>query len=163
MVWGKRNGPIEVPMTNERERQTYYGAVNLLTHEFHLKAFSAGKGEWTVAYLRWLRNCYPGQRIIRLWDGASYHRDVQVRTLLAEVNEGLDEHDWPISCLPCAPNAPDQNPVEDIWLQAKHYLRQHFAQNKTFAAVKKCFFQFLDQFHFDSAKFAWYCPDLQII
>jgi hypothetical protein len=23
-------------MTNERERQTYYGALNLLTHEFHL-------------------------------------------------------------------------------------------------------------------------------
>jgi transposase len=163
MVWGKRNCPIEVPMTNERERQTYYGAVNLLTHEFHLKAFSAGKGECTVAYLRWLRDTYPGQRIILLWDGASYHRDVQVRTLLAEVNAGGDEKDWQLICLPFAPNAPDQNPVEDIWLQGKNYLRKQFARNKTFAAVKKCFFQFLDHFHFDSAKFAWYCPDLQIV
>jgi len=150
-------------MTNERERQTYYGAVNLLTHEFHLKAFSAGKGECTVAYLRWLRHTYPGQRIILLWDGASYHRDVQVRTLLAEVNTGCDEKDWQLICLPFAPNAPDPNPVEDIWLQGKNYLRKQFARNKTFAAVKKCFFQFLDHFHFDSVKFAWYWPDLQIV
>src|SRR6266853_684 len=35
MAWGKRNAPIVVPMTKERERQTYYGALNLLTQEFH--------------------------------------------------------------------------------------------------------------------------------
>ena len=37
MVWGKRNTPIEVAMTNERERQTYYGAINLLTNTVHLQ------------------------------------------------------------------------------------------------------------------------------
>lgn len=163
MVWGKRNRPIEVFMTNQRERQTYYGAVNLFTHEFHLKALAAGKGECTVAYLHWLRERHPGKRIILLWDGASYHRDSQVRALLAQVNAGLDENDWQLICLPFAPNAPDQNPVEDIWLQGKNYLRKQFAQNKTFAAVKACFFQFLDHFRFDSAKFAWYCPDPQPI
>ncbi len=36
MVWGKRNVPIVVPMTNERQRQTYYGALTLLTRELHL-------------------------------------------------------------------------------------------------------------------------------
>ena len=43
MVWGKRNTPIEVPMTNERERQTYYGAINLLTNTVHLQE-RAGRG-----------------------------------------------------------------------------------------------------------------------
>src|SRR5258708_8055511 len=125
MVWGKRNRQIEVAMINERERQTYYGAVNLLTHEVHLKVFPAGKGEYTVAYLRWVRERYPGKQIILLWDGASYHRDAQVKALLAEVNHGLDEKDWRILCLPFAPNAPDQNPMEDIWLQGKNYLRKN--------------------------------------
>ena len=37
MVWGKRNTPIAVPMTNERQRQTYYGAINLLTKTVHLQ------------------------------------------------------------------------------------------------------------------------------
>jgi len=162
MVWGKRNAKIEVIMTNERQRQTYYGAVNLLTHEFHLKAFPAGKGECTVAYLRWVRNRYPGKRIILVWDGASYHRGSQVKSLLAAVNDGLDEKDWALICLPFAPNAPDQNPVEDIWLQGKTHLRKDFAHNKTFAAVKKCFAHFLHHLRFDSVKFAWYTPDPQI-
>src|SRR5438128_971294 len=112
MVWGQRNTNIEVPMTNERERQTYYGAVNLLTHQFHLQAFPAGKGEHTVAYLRWVRQLYPDKHIILLWDGASYHRDTQVKALLQELNAGREEKDWSLTCIAFAPNAPDQNPVE---------------------------------------------------
>jgi len=162
-VWGKRNAPLEVPITNARERQTYYGAVNLLTREFHLKAFPAGKGEYTVAYLRWLRERYPDKPIILLWDGASYHRDGQVKALLAEVNDGQAEQAWQLCCLPFAPNAPDQNPVEDIWLQGKNYLRKNFALNKTFAAVKQCFSHFLRQLTFDSVKFSWYAPTPQVI
>jgi hypothetical protein len=27
-VWGKTNKTIEVPMTNQRERPTYFGAIN---------------------------------------------------------------------------------------------------------------------------------------
>ena len=162
MVWGQRNATIEVPMINERERQTYYGAVDLFSHVFHLKAFAAGNGANTVAYLGWVRQMYPGKKIIILWDGASYHHDAQVKAYLALVNAGKDERDWPILCIPFAPNAADQNPVEDIWLAGKNYLRKHFAYNKTFAAVKKCFFQFLDQFRLNSAKFAWYNPVPQV-
>lgn len=35
-VWGKRNKKIDVPVLNERERQTYYGAVDCFTGDFHL-------------------------------------------------------------------------------------------------------------------------------
>ena len=163
MVWGKRNAPIPVSMTNERERQTYYGAVNLLTHAFHLKPLAAGTGPNTVTFLRWLRDLYPGKTIILLWDGASYHRDVHLKSLLAELNHGLPEEAWSLLCLPLAPNAPEQNPVEDIWLQGKNFLRRRFAQNKTFAAVKDCFYRFLRDFRLESAKFAWYIPDLQLV
>ena len=162
MVWGKRNAAIEVLMTNERERQTYYGAVNLLTHEFHLMEFQAGNGEHTVEYLRWLQSLYPGTRSILLWDGASYHRDVNVKTFLAEINGERDEKDWQLLCLSFAPNAPDQNPVEDIWLKGKKHLRKNFARNKTFASVKDCFCDFLRNLRFVSAKFNWYIPDPQI-
>jgi hypothetical protein len=33
-VWGKRNQPIAVAMTNPRQGQTYYGSLNLLTQPF---------------------------------------------------------------------------------------------------------------------------------
>jgi hypothetical protein len=30
------------------------------------------------------------------------------------VNQGLEEKDWKVTCLLLAPNAPEQNPVEDV-------------------------------------------------
>jgi putative transposase len=49
MVWGKRNPPIAVPLTNERQRQTYSGAMNLRTQTVHLQAQPRGEGGNTVA------------------------------------------------------------------------------------------------------------------
>jgi len=88
MVWGKCNTPIEVPMTNERERQTYYGAINLMTQAVHLQERPVGDGASTVAYLRWCQSLYPDKRLLLLWDGASYHRGAEMQTFLAQENAG---------------------------------------------------------------------------
>jgi hypothetical protein len=72
----------------------------------------------------------------------------------------MPEDAWSLICISFAPNAPEQNPVEDIWLRGKNFLRKPFAQNKPFAAVKACFSRFLSDFRLESAKFAWYTPDL---
>ena len=71
MVWGKRNTPIEVPMTNERERQTYDGAINLVTPAVHLQERPVWDGANTGAYLRWCQKLYPAKKLLLLWDGAS--------------------------------------------------------------------------------------------
>jgi transposase len=162
-VWGKRNTPIAVPMTNERERQTYYGAINLLTKTVHLQERPGGDGINTVAYLQWCQALYPDKKLLFVWDGASYHRGQEMRTFLAQENAGLTEVDWEITCVPFAPNAPEQNPLEDLWLKGKTYLRKQFAVNKTFAAVRHCFSTFLRALNFESAKFEWYWPDPQMI
>ncbi len=62
-------------MLNQRLRQTYYGALNWLTPEFHLHPYDTGNWQHTVAYVKWLQELYPGQRLLLLWDGATYHRD----------------------------------------------------------------------------------------
>ncbi len=162
-VWGKRGEAIEVPMTNYRQRQTYYGAVNFLTKEFHLKPFVAGNSENTIAYITWLLEIYAGKKLLLLWDGATYHTDQKLQEFLSEVNRGLEEKDWLVTLLRFAPNAPEQNPVEDIWLAGKNHLRRNFAVNKTFAQVKESFCSFLKTFFLESVKFEWYAPDLQII
>ena len=36
-VWGKTNTRVEVPMTNQRERQTYFGAFNYQTKQFFVR------------------------------------------------------------------------------------------------------------------------------
>lgn len=163
LAWGKRNQAIEVPISNQKERQTYYGAVNFQTQQFHLKSFPSGNGENTVAYVNWLRELYPDARLWLIWDGASYHRYAQMRDYLAELNEGLSEDEWLVTCTLFAANAPQQNPVEDIWLKGKNWLPKRFAYNKTFADVKNCFFEYLQNGIFSSAKYDWYKPSPQII
>lgn len=163
MVWGKRNAAIVVPMTNERERQTYYGAITLLTKTVHLQERPVGDGVNTVAYLQWCQSLYPDKKLLLLWDGASYHRGQEMQTLLAQENAGVAEADWKIPCVPFAPNAPEQNPLEDVWVKGKTSLRKHFAVNTTFAAVKTCFSTFLRALNFESIKCGWYWPDPQMI
>jgi hypothetical protein len=36
---------------------------------------------------------------------------------LEQVKEGLPQQDWKITCIRLAPNVPEQNPVEAVWLQ----------------------------------------------
>jgi transposase len=162
-AWGVRGEPIEVPMTNQKQRQTYYGALNFVTHQLHLQAFPAGNAQHTQEYLQWLMELYPGKKLLVVWDGATYHRDSALHEFLAQVNGGLAAADWRLTLCCFAPNAPEQNPVEDVWLAAKNHLRQCFAQNKTFAQVKNCFCAFLQNCSLQSAKFDWYVPDLQTI
>ena len=149
-------------MSHERQRQTYYGALNLFTQEFHVYEASAGNGVHTVAYLQWCQTLYPDKQLVVLWDGASYHRGEEMQKFLAQENANLSEADWKITCLRFAPNAPDQNPTEDVWLKGKTHLRKLFALNKTFAQVKRCFSSFLTSLHFTSTKFSWYWPTEQL-
>jgi len=150
-------------MTNARERQTYYGALNLLTQDFHLYEAATGNGVNTVAYLQWCQTLYPDKKLFLLWDGASYHRGEEMQKFLAQENAGLAEADWKITCLRFAPTAPEQNPVEDVWLKGKTYLRKRFALKKTFAQVKRCFSSFLKSLRFTSTKFSWYWSTEQMI
>jgi len=151
-VWGKRNEQTEVPIVNQKERQTYYGAVNYFSGEFFLKAYPQGNGKYTVSFLKELRELYGETKLMMIWDGATYHKGEEMQEYLKEVNADLDEKEWQISCCLLAPHAPDQNPVEDIWLKGKTFLRRHFFENKTFAQVKDSFFNFLNGQVFDFPK-----------
>ena len=55
-------------------------------------------------------------------EGASYHNSQEFRELLKLINQEKPEEKWWINCLKFAPNAPEQNPVEDIWLQRKNFM-----------------------------------------
>jgi transposase len=57
-----------------------------------------------------------------------------------------------------APNAPEQNPTEDVWLKGKPHLRKQFALNKPLAQVKRGFSTFLHALRFTSTKLSWYWP-----
>ncbi len=62
-----------------------------------------------------------------------------MRDDLSLVNQDLKKSEWLIICELFAPNAPEQNPVEDIGLQAKRFLRQNWYLCKCFSLIKKLF------------------------
>lgn len=159
-VWGKRNEQIEVDIVNKKEKQTYYGAINILTKDFHFMPFDTGNGKNTVEFIKYLQSLYEGKKLWIIWDNSSYHCFGDMQTFLTESNSNLPQTHWPIHCIGFAPNCPEQNPVEDIWLKAKNFLRKNFFRNNSFAKVKSCFSSFLDSISFDCIKFNWYFPHI---
>jgi hypothetical protein len=62
-VWGRSNERIEIAIKNEKERQTYFGALNYQTKEFILESYPAGNGESTVKFIQHLQAKYNGAKI----------------------------------------------------------------------------------------------------
>lgn len=58
-----------------------------------------------------------------------------------------------------APNAPEQNPVEDVWLQAKQFIRKYARMCTKFKSVKLLFglVTHLQTFAFPKAFMYGYC------
>ncbi len=157
-MWGRSNIRIKVPILNQSNRQTYFGVLNYQTKEFIVREYSAGNGENTVDFMKYLQRIYIGKRIVFIWDGATYHRSKNVKDFLASVNAGRDCTKWQITCIPFALHAPEQNPVEDVWSQGKNLLRSIWYLLKSFPAVKWLFRFFLDHQKFDFSKVDKYSP-----
>ena len=138
-IWGKTNQRIEVPVVNQRQRQTYFGALNYRTQEFLVVGYTQANSESTIEFLDYLRFTYPQQRLAIFWDGASYHRSRELKTYLQSLNQNLEEENRLITCIRFAPNAPEQNPVEDVWLQAKQFIRRYYHLCQSFSVVKFLF------------------------
>ena len=90
-LWGKRNDRIEIPLVNEREKQTYYGAINLLRKQLVLREYASANSENTVAFLKDLQSLNPAARHLIIWDGASYHRYKEMKAYLEEINLGKEK------------------------------------------------------------------------
>ena len=91
-----------------------------------MKEYENGNTENTIDFIKHLQKERPGKKIEIFWDGASYHSSKEFREYLDEINKNLSEEEWQIRCIKFAPNAPEQNPVEDIWLQGKNWLRKFY-------------------------------------
>ncbi len=81
-VWGQSDVRIKIPITNEREIQTYFGAINYQSLQFYVHSHPSGDGESTVKLIKYLQKKYKGRKIILIWDGASYHKYGEFRNFL---------------------------------------------------------------------------------
>jgi len=151
-----------VPVENDKTRQTYYGALDIKTNELIVKPYEKGNGECTVKYIKYLQQISPGQRIVIFWDGAKYHQFGAMREYLKEINAGLPEDQWPVTCIKLAPNAPDENPIEWAWLKIKNYVRQYYYLANSFDYVKNLFSQATKNLSFEFVKLKNYIEHLQL-
>jgi transposase len=151
---------VDIEIKSLKARQTYYGALDYLTKQFVVREYEAGNETNTVAFLQYLQSLYAKDtRLVIVWDGVSYHRSTVVRQKLSQLNGGLAPEQWKMTCIRLAPNAPEQNPVEDIWLQAKQFIRKYARLCKQFGSVKFLFhlFTHCQIFAFPKAFMYGYC------
>lgn len=161
--WNLIKDPLKIALDGSKERQTYYGALNLIDSEFILEAYKAGNGECTVKFIKKLMKLNKSAKLLIIWDGASYHRSQEMQAFLAQQNQGLPENEWRISCELFAPYAPEENPVEAIWLQLKSLLRRFYRFGKSFKIVKRLFQIFADLKLFNFPNFGKYDAFSQFI
>jgi transposase len=156
-VWGPKGERVEIPIANIRERQTYYGALNLLTGYTVLWEAKKGNMEQTVGFLSYLRQVYQGRRMIICWDRAPYHRGHLVQEYVGGVNgPACPEPDRKIQLDLFAPHAPVQNPIEDVWLRGKRAVREQWVDLHTFHDVKTVFAHTITHQQAQFEKLNWY-------
>jgi transposase len=148
LLWGNAcgsvGGPtaqrIRLPIKNIRARQTYLGALKLWSGTTGLWEADGGNQDTTVAFLHDVRRVFEGRQLVIVWDGAPYPRAGRVRDDLRQLNgETCPESQRQIHLIRCAPYAPAQNPMEDVWLAGKRAVRQQWADLSTFEDVKAVF------------------------
>ncbi len=143
-LWGDSKDRLYIPIMNEKNRQTYYGALNLLEPELILGKYEKGDGDCTVDFVKKIMQKNPEKKLMIFWDGVAYHRGEKMREFLREANGNLTEKDWRISCHLFAPYAPEENPIEAVWLSLKNLLRRCYRFGKNFSIIKRLFEMLVD-------------------
>ena len=84
-VWGRTDMRVEIAVKNEREKQTYYGAINYRTGKVITKEYPQGNTENTIQFVSELIQENKNKKLVIIWDGASYHRSQEWRDYLEEL------------------------------------------------------------------------------
>ena len=139
--WGNRQERRQVEVSNYRDSQTYFGAVDCLNGDFVMSVAKTANSASTIDFIQRVQAHCDGARFVLVWDGASYHRSQELREFLTHINQG---DDWVVNCLRFAPYAPQENPIENLWGQAKQLLRQMHQRCTSFKLTRRLFELFFE-------------------
>ncbi len=85
---------------------------------------------------------YPEKKICIVWDNASFHKGKKIRSALAK--GGVLER---VHLIPFPPYAPDKNPIEHVWNDAKSKISN--IQKDSFSDTKSTFLKHINGRKFD--------------
>lgn len=95
-------------------RKSYFAALNVFTGRVVIKKYEHANSESTIKFLQCLLTSNSNCKIVVFWDGAGYHRSDELKKFLKKINHGKKGINARLLLVRFAPNAPEENPVEDI-------------------------------------------------
>ncbi|HBY73460.1 MAG TPA: IS630 family transposase [Candidatus Kerfeldbacteria bacterium] len=106
-IWLPKGAYPQIIVSNKKAARSVYGFLNLKTGTEH-----AFKTEWqnmfiTAEVLGRLRQIYPTEKIVLLWDGPGWHKGSKVQEFF--------KHDGNIAVIHFPRYSPEQNPQEHVW------------------------------------------------
>lgn len=81
-----------------------------------------------------------------------------MKAFSTEVNDDYEASMRRVTCMLLAANAQHQNPMEDVWLQARNFLRKFWHLGKSLSVIKWLFKFFTAHQKFDFPKLQQYVP-----
>jgi len=107
-VWLPKGKSVHIEASNKREKRCIYGFLNVKTGQEHSFKTDYTNSQTTCNILNELLNIYSNQKIVIIWDNASWHRSHTVR-------EFLEKHPEKFHLFAFPPYYPDENPQEHVW------------------------------------------------
>lgn len=131
-AWLKKGEKTIVKIQRSNEYQNYIGLLNQKSFKCRLYELSWQNQEEIIKTLQKFLKNYPDKRVCVIWDNAKFHKGKLIRENLKKGNslERLHLINFP-------PYAPDKNPVEHIWKEAKQKISN--IQFENFNKTKESF------------------------
>lgn len=142
-AWLKRGERTIIEVNRKREAQSYIGLLNQKTFVCHTYEMPWQNQAEVLKSLQLFLTEYPGKKICIVWDNAAFHKGKIIQKALEK--GGLLEH---VHLVALPPYAPDKNPIEHVWNDAKRSIAN--IQRENFVQTKDAFIQ-----HIKNRKFAY--------
>lgn len=113
-AWLKKGEKTVLKVHRSNEYQSFIGMLNLKTRTPHLYQLAWQNQETIIGALKLLIKRYPKKRVCLIWDNAKWHKGKLMQKELSARGSLATIH---LINLP--PYAPDRNPQEHIWRDAK--------------------------------------------
>lgn len=117
-AWLRKGQKTVIKEHRSHTAQSYIGFLDLRTQTVNLKELDWQNNETITRALVALAGDYPDKKLVVVWDGAPSHRGPLLRKALRTGHELQNLH---LISMPAY--APDHNPIEKVWGQAKANLK----------------------------------------
>jgi transposase len=110
-IWLKQGEYPKIEVSNKRQNRSIYGFLNIKNGSEHAWKTERQNMETTNNILEKMRKTYPTQKILLLWDSASWHRGRAVAEFIKQDGE--------IKTVHFPRYAPEENPQEHVWKRGR--------------------------------------------